>query len=110
MNWTYLAKAERGPARTVEFRQHEGCLDGREVRAWVGFLGALVRWAGRVAGRWEIQRGGDRECDDESWLEEVYGTGVLGIENLVKKMDLGEEERGWVRRRVEMWKGHDGTN
>ncbi|KAL9007324.1 MAG: hypothetical protein Q9173_007369, partial [Seirophora scorigena] len=41
VNWTYLArKPGKGP-RTVEFRQHEGCLDAAEVRSWVKFCGAL---------------------------------------------------------------------
>ncbi|KAL8926873.1 MAG: hypothetical protein Q9208_002682 [Pyrenodesmia sp. 3 TL-2023] len=110
VNWTYIAKEDRGAARTVEFRQHEGCLDSREVGAWVRFCGELVRWAARGAEAEERMRrgsGGDEEGkgkERERLLEELYGRGVLGWEELVERMGLDGEGEEWVERRVEMWK------
>ncbi|KAI4111704.1 MAG: hypothetical protein LQ338_008351, partial [Usnochroma carphineum] len=103
VNWTYLAGRGEGVGkRTLEFRQHEGSLEAGEVRRWVLFLRALVRWAEGVAKAAEGRREGDEGM--EAWLEEVCGRGVLGIQELVERMELGEEGREWVRARVEMWK------
>ncbi len=117
VNWTYLGKEERGGAQTVEFRQHEGCLDAEGVRGWVRFCGELVRWAGRgaeaEAERRKEERGGEeedgegdkeRERERERWLEELYGSGILGVEDLVERMGLEGESRDWVEKRVGMWK------
>ncbi|KAI4280734.1 MAG: hypothetical protein L6R35_005829, partial [Caloplaca aegaea] len=56
VNWTYLARNPDNGPRTLEFRQHEGCLDAREVRGWVRFCGALVRWAAEMGAK-EEERG-----------------------------------------------------
>ncbi|KAI4199979.1 MAG: hypothetical protein LQ350_004241 [Teloschistes chrysophthalmus] len=106
VNWTYLSRSHSceedggegdwGP-RTIEFRQHEGCVDPVEIGMWVRFLGGLVRWAGRMA---EVY--GD--IGGYGW---GYGEGeVLGVETLVEGMgeELGEGGREWVRRRWEMWR------
>ena len=47
VNFMYLLRDEG--ARTVEFRQHEGCLDGEGVKWWVLFLVGLVGLAARLA-------------------------------------------------------------
>ncbi|KAL8762306.1 MAG: hypothetical protein Q9184_001675 [Pyrenodesmia sp. 2 TL-2023] len=111
VNWTYLAKEERGAARTVEFRQHEGCFDALAVKRWVRFCGELVRWAGRgaEAEKERMRRGGSGDEEGkgkqrEKVLEDLYGRGVLGVEQLVEKMGLEGEGKEWVEGRVRMWK------
>ncbi|KAL8714427.1 MAG: hypothetical protein Q9220_001760 [cf. Caloplaca sp. 1 TL-2023] len=101
INWMYLTRHEDGRegGRTVEFRQHEGCLDGREVRMWVQFCAGLVRWAERVAGEWEARDAGGME-EEEEWFEDVYGRGRVGVEELMRGMGAGRQMREWVKGRI----------
>ncbi|KAI4183188.1 MAG: hypothetical protein L6R41_005534 [Letrouitia leprolyta] len=79
VNWLNLKRKDGESPRTIEFRQHEGCLDAKEARHWVEFCARLVRWAGKMAGKWEEERGWER---GEEWLEGVYGRGMVGVEEL----------------------------
>ncbi len=135
INWTYLLRdpdptsptkyTEKGiaipkGARTLEFRQHEACFDGEEVRCWVRFCAGLVRWGERGVGaleRWregrdasgmvdmeEEEKGMKRHEEEEEWFQEYYGRGEVGMKELVEGMGLDAEMRAWVERRVEMGK------
>lgn len=50
VNLTYLLRGPSEGGRTIEFRQHEGCLDVEGVRWWVAVCVGLVRAAERMAG------------------------------------------------------------
>ena len=85
VNWTYLTRTD-GRARTVEFRQHEGCLDSTGVRWWVTFCGALLLLAddvaaGRKSGEW------------------IIGKGEKALDDLFEHMGIEEEGREYFRER-----------
>ncbi|KAL9111305.1 MAG: hypothetical protein Q9227_004182 [Pyrenula ochraceoflavens] len=50
VNWTSFAQNSSGTKpRTLEFRQHEGTVDGDEICQWVSFCIAFVRLAERLS-------------------------------------------------------------
>ncbi|KAL6720852.1 hypothetical protein ACLMJK_002777 [Lecanora helva] len=97
VNWTYLLR--HNLPRTIEFRQHEGTLDGEDVRCWINFVVGVVRLAeerGRVEGVGEGYDG--RGYRWREWDERI------SVGDLVEMCGLGEEGERWVERRVGMWK------
>lgn len=96
LNLTHPPDGSQGP-RTIEFRQHEGCLDAGEARFWVEFCAGLVRWAGRMAELY-TERERERGEEEEEWFDRVYGGGVLGVEELVEGMGLDGEGREKIGR------------
>ncbi|KAI4161607.1 MAG: hypothetical protein LQ342_004748 [Letrouitia transgressa] len=88
VNFTYLERTD-GQARTVEFRQMEGCLDARAIRNWVGFCGGVVRLAERLG------ESGKDWVDDEG---KVWGKETVGWRDLSWEMGMSEED-------VEWWEG-----
>lgn len=87
VNWSYIARTD-GRARTLEFRQHAGCLNGEEVEWWVGFCIGMVRLSeerGRVLGN-DL---GEWEGEGYKWRE--WGEGIC-VEDLLGEM--GMEGRG----------------
>jgi len=95
VNWTYLLRTGAGEARTVEFRQHEGCLDSEGVRSWVRFCVGLVRVANFMAGRYGAREGYAGEGYPWRWIR-----GEMGVEDLVGMMGWGGEGEEWLRGRV----------
>ncbi|KAL9634786.1 MAG: hypothetical protein Q9164_003877 [Protoblastenia rupestris] len=93
VNWTYLARTN-GLARTIEFRQYEGCLDVEGVRWWVMFCCGLVGLAGRMAREYGVVEGYDglgyREREWREGMEVGELFGLMGFE---------EEGREWFRAR-----------
>ena len=94
VNFMYTARGPGEGAQTVEFRQHEGCLDAGGIRWWVKFCAGLVHFAERMAWR----HGASPDYDGEGykwvkWSEEI------GIEDLMAEMDLEEEGKRWAEER-----------
>ena len=97
VNFTYLARAATLP-RTIEFRQHEACLDSEAVRWWVLFLTGLVQMAHRMANQYEMP------INDGGWNGEGYPhtdtAGGAKIGELFEMMGFDEEGREYYRRKV----------
>ncbi|KAI4209950.1 MAG: hypothetical protein LQ351_007176 [Letrouitia transgressa] len=85
VNFTYLKRAD-GRARTVEFRQMEGCLDARAIRNWVGFCGGMVRLAEKLG------ESGEDWVDDEG---KVWEKETVGWRDLIWEMGTSEEVMEW---------------
>jgi len=65
VNLTYLLRGPSEGGRTIEFRQHEGCLDGEGVRWWVAVCVGLVRVAERMAGKFGCEGGDERGLTED---------------------------------------------
>jgi len=86
VNWSYLRTDNgKGRPRTIEFRQHAGTSDAREVGWWVRFVLGLVRLAHRYAGEKEPVVMGIVSWDD----------GRIGLEWLMAEMGLEEEGKAY---------------
>jgi len=78
------------PPRTVEFRQHAGCIDPQVILHWVTFCDALVRWAYQLAE--------DDEClpDIKSW----ENTEDISITRLLDSLNLPEPTRAFYLSKI----------
>lgn len=85
VNFAYLNRSD-GP-QTIEFRQHSGSLDAREIGCWVTFCLGLVRLAWRYAD-------GEGECGVKHWRDRV------DIGDLMEEMGLQEEVMTFYENRV----------
>ena len=96
VNWTSLAQAPTGmKPRTLEFRQHDGCVDGDEICHWVNFCVALVRLAERLAN-------GEAMHSINTWKDLDISTpekfNAMG-KSLLNLLQLPQEERQyWLSR------------
>ncbi|KAI9819588.1 MAG: hypothetical protein M1827_007038 [Pycnora praestabilis] len=95
VNLTYLTRPTRLP-RTIEFRQHRGCLDPVSVGWWVRFVGGLVLLAQRCADR--------VEGESAEWVERVMGVRSWDDEvsfwDLLEAMRFEEEGKAFFKRKV----------
>lgn len=98
VNWTYLLRSGAGEARTVEFRQHEGCLDSEGVRSWVWFCVGLVRVANRMAREWGVGVEG-REYAGQGYPWR-WVRGEMSVGDLLGMMGMEGEGWEWFRRRM----------
>lgn len=97
VNFTYLARAVTLP-RTIEFRQHEACLDPEAVRWWVLFLTSLVQLAHEMAEAYGVQIK-DGRWDGEGYPHGDVGSGVR-ISELFEMMGFDEEGREYYKRKI----------
>jgi len=86
VNFAYLSR-ENGP-QTIEFRQHAGSVDAREINYWVEFCLGLVRLAWRYAD-------GEGECRVKHWNDKV------DIADLMEDMGLDENVEEFYLEKVE---------
>lgn len=97
VNFTYLLRAVTLP-RTVEFRQHEACLDPEAVRWWVLFLTGLVRLAHHMAAKYGVRTG------EGGWNGEGYphvdSSGTATIEELFEMTEFDQEGRKYYERKM----------
>ena len=93
VNFTYLPRTN-GRARTVEFRQHEGCLEAVGVRWWAKFCCGLVLLADQMA-----RQHGSEEFAGQGYKHLEWSEGV-SVEDLFEGMGLEEEGRAYFRGRV----------
>lgn len=97
VNFTYLSRAVTLP-RTIEFRQHEACLDPEAVRWWVLFLTGLVRLAHHMAETYRVRTG------EGGWNGEGYphvdSTGMATIEELFEMIEFDQEGRKYYERKM----------
>ena len=94
VNFMYTARGPGEGAQTVEFRQHEGCLDASAIKWWVKFCAELVLFAERMAWR----HGSFPEYDGEGY-KWVRWSEDIGIEDLMAEMDFEEKGKRWVEER-----------
>ncbi|QDS68214.1 hypothetical protein FKW77_010574 [Venturia effusa] len=85
VNFAYLNRAN-GP-QTIEFRQHAGSTDVKEIGHWVRFCLALVKLAWRYAD-------GDGECRVKHWKDDV------DIVDLMEEMGLQDEVKEFYTRKI----------
>ena len=90
-----------GP-RTIEFRQHDGCLNGRMIKYWTIFCMGLVRLANHMAHYLRDTDGNpvtkfDDQCLYYPWTEWNDG---MSIEDLYTMMRLPTPARAYFRRRA----------
>jgi hypothetical protein len=101
VNFQYLLRDEH-LARTIEFRQHAGCLRDDDVRHWVELLVKLVTKAYTMSQTVGVVVGGDEGWNGEGYpnLEDKRNGG--GVEELMAVLEVDEEARGyWVKRSEE---------
>lgn len=94
VNFTYTARSSGEGARTVEFRQHEGCLDASGVRWWVKFCAQLVLFAERMASRY----GAAQEYDGKGYKWEKWSD-EIDIEDLMAEMGFEDGGKTWASER-----------
>lgn len=97
VNFTYLVRAATLP-RTIEFRQHEACLDAEAVRWWVLFLTNLVQLAHRMAVDHGV-RIGDGGWNGEGYPHADTAVGV-SIGDLFEMMGFAEDGREYYGRKI----------
>jgi hypothetical protein len=90
VNFSYSARdvTNNEPAATVEFRQHQGTLNGDDVLHWARHCTALVALA-------QIYADNDTQYAINSWED------TIDIENLWREMKLPESTKQFYRLRVE---------
>ena len=94
VNFMYTARGPGEGAQTVEFRQHEGCLDANGIRWWVKFCAGLVLFAERMAWR----HGAAADYDGQGYRWTQYDEAIK-IEDLLAEMEFEEEGKEWARER-----------
>ena len=94
VNFMYTARGSGEGAQTVEFRQHEGCLDASGIKCWVKFCAELVLFAERMA--WRHGSPSDYDGEGYKWVE---WSEDIGIEDLMAEMDFEEGGKRWARER-----------
>ncbi|KAB8297968.1 hypothetical protein EYC80_001745 [Monilinia laxa] len=76
--------------RTIEFRQHQGCMDSEIVLNWVGFLVELVAWAHKIDHQ-------DFKIFLTKYIDQKEG---FSVENLFKEIGLRESVHEFWRDRM----------
>ncbi|KAI9649571.1 hypothetical protein NHQ30_002151 [Ciborinia camelliae] len=76
--------------RTIEFRQHEGCMDSETVLNWVSFVVELVAWAHKIDRQ-------DLKIFLSKYIEQVE---PYSIEDLFKEIGFPESTSEFWRRKV----------
>ncbi|RDI89588.1 hypothetical protein Vi05172_g714 [Venturia inaequalis] len=85
VNFAYLNR-RNGP-QTIEFRQHAGSMDSKEIGNWVRFCLGLVKLAWRYAD-------GEGGCGVKHWSDRV------DIGDLMEEMGLEDEDREYFQGKV----------
>ena len=88
-------KKSASETRTIEFRQHQGCLDAEGTKWWVLFCVGLVRLAREMG---EKHGGLLEENENEGWDGEGYGTGS-SMDELLELMEFDKEGQEYFRRK-----------
>ncbi|MCJ1301894.1 hypothetical protein MMC08_004695 [Hypocenomyce scalaris] len=92
VNWSYLCRLPGEGPRTLEFRQHEGCLDAERVKWWALFVMGLVRLANVMAHRSPQGPGNDYKWDE--WSDD------MSVWELFEAMQFPAEGTDYFRRRA----------
>lgn len=91
VNFSYCngKKGEHSIPATVEFRQHQGSLDGNDVFHWARHCIALVSLAQRYAAEGKV------------WESDMHWDDPVNIEHLWEEMDLSKDTRNFYRQRID---------
>ena len=98
--------ADYATKRTIEFKQHEGSLDPEEVKMWVTFVVGMLRLAelnSRLYGVGEKDEDGGWKAYTGEGYKWTEWDEALGVLDLIEMMELGEEGKQWVKKRIQMW-------
>lgn len=100
VNYQYLLRDEHC-ARTIEFRQHAGCLNEDDVRNWVEFLMKLVNKAYTMSQTVGVTLGGEGSWNGEGYpnVEDKRHGG--GVAELLTVLEVDETARGYWMQRYE---------
>ncbi|MDI1491253.1 MAG: hypothetical protein OHK93_002461 [Ramalina farinacea] len=94
VNFMYTARGPGEGAQTVEFRQHEGCLDASGIQWWVKFCAGLLHFAERMV--WRHGASPDYGGEGYKWVE---WDEEIRIEDLMAEMEFEEEGKRWAEER-----------
>lgn len=98
VNYQYLLRKETG-ARTIEFRQHAGCLQEDDIRHWVELLIKLVNKAFTMSRKAGVTLGPDSGWNGEGYphVEDKRCGG--GVAELLTVLEMDEAARTyWMKR------------
>lgn len=98
VNYQYLLRDEH-KARTIEFRQHAGCLQEADVRHWVQLLMKLVNKAHTMSQTVGVVLGEGDGWNGEGYpiVEDKRARG--GVEEMLTVLEVDEEARSyWIKR------------